>query len=181
MSLIILLKETYHNRPDIWEELAPTKQHNLEQFCQQFQMAGFECWLVGGAVRDLFLKRKIKDMDFATNAKPQEVQKIFKRTIPTGLKHGTVTVLFGKKNDSLKLEVTTYRADGDYSDARHPDSVQFSDSITEDLSRRDFTINALAYDPLKKVLLDAHYGLSDFESQRIRAKGDAIHRFHEDG
>ena len=102
--------------------------------------AGFECYLVGGCVRDLLLGRSVKDLDLTSNAHPEQSRKLFKKTIPTGIEHGTITVrLFGQS-----LELTTYRTEGTYSDGRRPDQVAFGQSLSEDLCRRDFTVNALA-------------------------------------
>lgn len=138
---------------------------------------GFEAFLVGGCVRDLILGKTATDLDITTNAKPKQVQKIFRRTIPTGIQHGTVTVLSGR----IPVEVTTYRSESDYSDGRRPDQVQFSDTIEEDLSRRDFTINALAYNPVDDVLIDLFRGKDDIGSRLIRTIGNPYERFYEDG
>ena len=102
--------------------------------------AGFEAYAVGGCVRDSILGRIPEDWDITTNAEPQEVKRLFRRTIDTGLVHGTITVMHGKEG----YEITTYRLDGTYSDGRHPDSVVFTPELREDLKRRDFTINAMA-------------------------------------
>ena len=158
--------------------IIPQKKQNLiKELCQAFADAGFECFMVGGAVRDLLLNKAVHDLDFATNAHPDQVQKIFRRTIPTGIKHGTITVRIGEQS----FEVTTYRSESVYQDARHPDSIEFSSSLAEDLSRRDFTINALAYDPLKGKLIDGYHGLRDLQNKVIRAIGKAKERFYEDG
>ena len=142
-----------------------------------FADAGFECYMVGGIVRDLLLGRPPGDVDFATNARPDAVQKLFRRTVPTGIKHGTISVLF----DGFQFEVTTYRAEKGYSDARHPDEVRFADTLSQDLERRDFTINALAFDPGQKQLLDMHEGLADLSQGLIRTIGRPRDRFFEDG
>ncbi|HJY87100.1 MAG TPA: hypothetical protein VKE24_09715, partial [Candidatus Acidoferrales bacterium] len=112
--------------------------------------AGFQAYLVGGCVRDLMLGQHPKDYDIATDALPTEVQKLFKKVIPTGIEHGTVTVL----QRGLSIEVTTFRTEGAYIDARRPSSVSFGSDITEDLSRRDFTINAMAFDPIGNRFCD---------------------------
>lgn len=137
---------------------------------------GYESYLVGGSIRDILLKRKVYDFDFATNATPGQVSKIFDRVIPTGIKHGTVTVIYQGK----QFEVTTYRSDGSYSDGRHPDKVSFSSSIDEDLKRRDFTINALAFNPLTKEFIDIYQGVNDLKNGVIKTIGDAKERFKED-
>ena len=107
------------------------------------ESAGYEAYAVGGCVRDSLLGRVPDDWDITTNAKPDEVKKLFRRTIDTGIQHGTVTVMMGKTG----YEVTTYRVDGEYEDGRHPKNVAFTGSLREDLCRRDFTINAMAYRP----------------------------------
>ncbi|MGI6046377.1 MAG: CCA tRNA nucleotidyltransferase [Eggerthellaceae bacterium] len=142
--------------------------------------AGFEAWLVGGFVRDAILGRKLCDVDIATNALWQDVDRIFRekgyRTHETGTKHGTLTVIV----DEFPLEITTYRSDGKYSDGRHPDTVHFAQSIEEDLKRRDFTINALAYHP-QRGLYDPYGGYADIQAHIIRTVGKAEDRFAEDG
>lgn len=135
----------------------------------------YEAFLVGGCVRDILLDTKPKDYDITTNALPDQVISLFSKTIPTGLKHGTVTVLI---NDT-PYEVTTYRIDGDYKDNRRPEDVQFVSSLKDDLSRRDFTINALAYNN-KDGLQDFFNGTEDLSSRLIKAVGDADKRFNED-
>lgn len=142
----------------------------------RFHEAGFECFLVGGAVRDQLLGLKAKDWDLTTNALPKQVMSLFDRVIPTGIKHGTVTVLYG----DYSVEVTTYRIDGKYTDGRRPDRITFSPSIEEDLKRRDFTINSIAYDLIGKRLFDPNRGLSDLDQKTIRAIGVAEERFNED-
>ncbi|MBI9105498.1 MAG: CCA tRNA nucleotidyltransferase [Spirochaetales bacterium] len=149
---------------------------SLIKFSQQFNDAGYACYLVGGAVRNLYAGLPVSDYDFATDARPDDVQRLFKRVIPTGIKHGTVTVLYAGHN----LEVTTFREDGEYTDSRRPDNVQFTPSIFEDLKRRDFTINSMAYDLVTGVLLDPHEGKADLERKLIRAIGVPSERFQED-
>ncbi len=142
-----------------------------------FSAHGYQCYLVGGATRNIVLKRKIIDFDIATDARPEEVSRIFKRVIPTGIKHGTVTVLFQGK----QFEVTTFRSEGEYLDGRRPSTVTFTPSIHEDLKRRDFTINAIAWDLINNRLLDPHNGRMDIKLKTIRAIGDPYERFREDG
>ena len=149
---------------------------SLIKFTRIFKEAGFSCYLVGGAVRNLYAGLKEADYDFATDAKPEEVMKLFRKVIPTGIKHGTVTVLFY----SHRLEVTTFRTDGDYTDGRRPDKVHFTPSVYEDLKRRDFTINSMAYDLVTGELLDPHGGRDDLEGKIIRAIGKPSERFEED-
>jgi tRNA nucleotidyltransferase (CCA-adding enzyme) len=151
--------------------------------CRRLVAAGFEAWLVGGAVRDLLRGAKAKDFDVATSAAPQEVMGVFgkKRTIPTGEKHGTVTVLTDRAGAREHVEVTTYRGEGAYSDGRRPDEVVFVRTIEEDLQRRDFTINAIAFDPLTSKLADPFGGQTDLAARLIRAVGVPLERFREDG
>jgi tRNA nucleotidyltransferase (CCA-adding enzyme) len=136
---------------------------------------GFEAYMVGGCVRDKQLSRPVKDYDIATSAKPEQVQGIFHRTIPTGLQHGTVSVIM----DGCLFEVTTFRTESGYEDYRHPSEVQFIDSLYEDLRRRDFTMNAMALD-IEGRLMDPFDGVSDIENGLLRCVGDAAERFQED-
>ncbi len=137
--------------------------------------AGYEAYAVGGCVRDAILGREPEDWDITTNARPEEVKGLFRRTVDTGIAHGTVTVMLGSDG----FEVTTYRQDGDYSDHRHPDAVVFTASLEEDLKRRDFTINAMAYRP-ETGLVDLFGGQEDLEKRIIRCVGDPRERFDED-
>ncbi|NIT35405.1 MAG: HD domain-containing protein [candidate division Zixibacteria bacterium] len=139
--------------------------------------AGKKAYFVGGGVRDLLAGLKAVDFDVATDARPEEVRGLFRRTAPTGIKHGTVTVLGSRGN----YEVTTFRRDGKYGDARHPDDVTYARTVEEDLSRRDFTFNALAYDPVDDKLIDLFGGVDDFKRGVVRAVGAAVERFSEDG
>ena len=138
---------------------------------------GFEAYIVGGCVRDSLLGVAPKDWDITTSAKPEEIIKCFKRyrTINTGLKHGTVTVVINRK----QLEVTTYRIDGRYTDNRHPDSVLFTEKISHDLKRRDFTVNSLAYN--QQGLIDLFGGAEDIKNKVIKCVGEPNERFNEDG
>ncbi|MCP4137676.1 MAG: CCA tRNA nucleotidyltransferase [bacterium] len=149
----------------------------IHKIAKKFNENGYECYLVGGSVRDLVLGQDIYDYDFATNATPNEVMKLFKKVIPTGIKHGTVTVLI----ESIPFEVTTYRADGKYIDGRRPESVSFSNTLEEDVARRDFTINGLAYDIINEKIVDHVGGLKDLENKIIRTIGNPLDRFSEDG
>jgi len=144
---------------------------------KKFRRAGFECYLIGGSVRDLILGNDIYDYDFATDARPEEIVKLFRKTIPTGIKHGTVSVLV----DEWQFEITTYRSDGRYFDGRHPESVSFSKNLRVDVDRRDFTINGLAYDPESGELIDYVNGVRDIRDKIIRTIGDPVMRFTEDG
>jgi len=149
----------------------------VKRVVKKLQAAGFEAYPVGGAVRDLLLGRKVGDWDITTNARPELVAALFERVIPTGIAHGTVTVLSGRRS----IEVTTFRSDIGYSDGRHPDRVVFLRSLREDLGRRDFTINAMAYDLERKKLVDPHGGRRDLARRLVRAVGDPDRRFSEDG
>ena len=137
--------------------------------------AGFEAYAVGGCVRDSMLGRKPEDWDITTSASPWQVKELFPVTVDTGIKHGTVTVLIGHEG----FEVTTYRIDGEYEDKRHPKEVLFTSDLLEDLKRRDFTINATAYND-KKGLVDAFGGARDLEDKKIQCVGDPVERFTED-
>lgn len=137
--------------------------------------AGFEAYAVGGCVRDSILGREPKDWDITTSAKPLEVKSLFRRTVDTGIQHGTVTVMMGNEG----YEVTTYRIDCEYEDMRHPKEVIFTDLLVEDLKRRDFTINAMAYSD-KTGLVDEFDGLECIENKLIRAVGNAHDRLSED-
>ena len=147
----------------------------VEYIIDRIQAAGHEAYAVGGCVRDSVLEKEPDDWDITTSAKPEEVKKLFDRTIDTGIQHGTVTVMLGKEG----FEVTTYRIDGKYEDSRHPKDVTFTINLKEDLRRRDFTINAMAYNP-KDGLIDLYEGMQDIERGLIRCVGDAKERFTED-
>ena len=139
------------------------------------QENGYDAYAVGGCVRDSLLGRIPADWDITTSARPLEVKNLFKRTIDTGLQHGTVTVMMGKEG----FEVTTYRIDGEYEDSRHPKEVIFTGKLEEDLKRRDFTINAMAYND-REGLVDVFGGAKDLENQIIRCVGNPSERFTED-
>ena len=149
----------------------------LQKMNSLFEAAGFEAYLVGGAVRDEIMGKGAHDWDVATNARPEDVMKIFRRVIPTGIKHGTVTVHFMKK----AIEVTTFRTESDYSDGRHPDKVEYAGHIEEDLSRRDFTMNAMAASLADGHIVDPYGGADDIKARVIRAVGVPHERFMEDG
>ena len=139
------------------------------------QFHGYEAYAVGGCVRDSILARRPEDWDITTSARPEEIKRIFRRTVDTGIEHGTVTVLLGKDS----YEVTTYRVDGTYEDGRHPKEVHFTTSLEEDLRRRDFTINAMAYNDEVR-LVDIFGGMQDLNHHLIRCVGDPGERFSED-
>jgi tRNA nucleotidyltransferase (CCA-adding enzyme) len=145
--------------------------------CQRLRDQGKRGWVVGGCVRDVLLGRPAKDWDVATDARPEEVLTYFRKVIPTGIKHGTVTVLVRGK----PYEVTTLRGEGAYQDGRRPTEVRFLDDITEDLARRDFTMNAIAVDPLEQRVIDPFDGKRDLDARLLRAVGEPAKRFAEDG
>ncbi len=142
---------------------------------EQLEEAGFEAVVVGGAVRDALLDRPVHDVDVATNALPEEVKAVFKRTVDIGIQHGTVLVIV----PAAPVEVTTYRTDGEYTDHRRPEAVHFVRSLKEDLQRRDFTMNAIAM-RRDGSLVDYYGGQQDIEARVIRAVGEAQVRFAED-
>lgn len=146
------------------------------QVLRELSDHGFQGYLVGGGPRDVLLGRVPADWDIATDARPEQVEAIFVKTIPTGKRYGTITVIVGE----AVVEVTTFRGEGPYSDGRRPDWVRFSATVDEDLSRRDFTINAIAYDPLHEVWVDPFNGRRDLSRRVVRAIGDPIQRFRED-
>ena len=148
---------------------------NVKKIIDRLQEEGYEAYAVGGCVRDSYLGLTPNDWDITTNAKPDQIKELFRRTIDIGIEHGTVKVMIG--NDGY--EITTYRIDGEYEDSRHPKQVTFTDELKEDLRRRDFTINAMAYSE-KTGLVDLFGGVDDLESGIIRAVGDPEERFSED-
>ncbi|TVQ39243.1 MAG: HD domain-containing protein [Spirochaetaceae bacterium] len=148
----------------------------LKPIASILHQAGYCCYLVGGAVRDMLCGRRVTDLDLATDATPQTVMKLFRRVIPTGIEHGTVTILFKGR----QYEITTFRSDGDYGDGRHPQRVDFTRSIVEDLGRRDFTVNGMALEVREKRLIDPFDGRGDIRRRLIRAIGDPEQRFSED-
>ena len=160
----------------------------VRSICQTMKNAGFQIYIVGGAIRNLIHNRLYNnneqvdtDFDFATDATPEQVMNLFAKqrvvTIPTGLKHGTVSIVIDHQN----YEITTFRVDSDYADGRHPDKVSFTPSLLEDLKRRDFTINAIAYDIFTEELFDPFNGIDDIRAKTIRAVGNPLTRFLEDG
>ena len=148
----------------------------IRELSDIFTSNGYSLYVVGGAVRDYLLKTENNDWDFCTDALPQQVMKMFRFVIPTGINHGTVTVHF----KGGEYEITTFRTEGSYSDRRHPDSVSFVTDLQEDLSRRDFTVNALAADCKNGIIIDLFDGISDLKKGIIRAIGDPYQRFDED-
>ncbi len=172
-----------HPDPETLRRAVPAP---VTRLVRRLREAGYDAWVVGGSVRDLLAREAgidpelvgdPEDWDVATSARPDEVKALFRRVRDTGVRHGTVTVLI----DDLPIEVTTYRTEFGYSDGRRPDRVEFVRTLEEDLSRRDFTINAIALDPLTGELRDPHGGLADLAARRLRAVGDPAQRFAEDG
>lgn len=155
------------NLPEIFVKAMPVLQ-TLED-------AGFEAYFVGGSVRDVLLHRHVHDVDITTSAYPEEVKELFDKSIDTGIKHGTVTVLYGGES----YEITTFRTESGYQDFRRPDHVTFVQNLDEDLKRRDFTINALAMD-MHGDIVDLFNGIEDLKNHIIRAVGNPEKRFHED-
>jgi len=167
--------------------LAAAVPPNVRTVCTTLAAAGHQAVAVGGAVRDAILGRTPGDWDVATSARPEDVMALFKRTIPTGLQHGTVTIVTGRGEES-HVEVTTFRGEGAYTDARRPDHVTFGVPLVEDLARRDLRVNAMAYDPASDQLIDPYGGRVDIAEKLLRAVGptgnvyeDAVGRFTEDG
>ena len=152
---------------------------NVKFIINTLEDNGYDAFIVGGSVRDQLMKKKVSDYDITTNARPEIVKKLFKKTIDTGIEHGTVTVVINDKNKNQNFEVTTFRIDGEYKDGRHPMSVRFVNELYYDLSRRDFTINAIAYNE-RYGLVDRFGGSKDIKKKIIKAVGNPIDRFNED-
>ncbi len=154
-----------------------TLPNDVTHIAQTLHKNGYKAYIVGGSVRDVLLGNEVYDWDIATDALPEQVSRLFDRVIPTGIDFGTVSILL----NSITYEVTTFRKDGRYVDGRRPENVSYSKNIEEDLSRRDFTVNAIAYDPITKQIIDPFNGREDLEKKIIRAVGDPLERFAEDG
>lgn len=154
---------------------------NIDEKClyilRKLEKSGFEAYIIGGCVRDMIMGRQVNDFDITTNALPEQIIEVFadEKTIPTGIKHGTVTVMY----ENEPFEITTFRIDGEYSDCRRPDSVEFTSSLREDCARRDFTMNAIAMD-CNGNISDFFGGIQDIEKRIIRCVGDPEQRFMED-
>lgn len=161
------------NQLDLVASLPPA----VLALCEKLRAGGKRGWIVGGSVRDLLRGVPVSDYDIATDARPEEVKKLFAKVIPTGIEHGTVTVLM----QGVPYEVTTLRGEGNYTDGRRPDAITFLDDIEDDLARRDFTVNAIALDPASGALIDPWGGQKDLERGVLRAVGDPEARFREDG
>jgi tRNA nucleotidyltransferase/poly(A) polymerase len=152
-----------------------THKQAAVQIVRRLRKAGFEALLAGGCVRDMLLKRRPNDYDVATNARPQDVSRLFRRTLKVGAKFGVVVVLI----DNAQIEVATFRTESDYTDGRHPSKVSFA-TAEQDAARRDFTINAMFYDPVAKKVIDYYGGQTDLKNRIIRTVGDPAERFSED-
>lgn len=148
---------------------------NVKEIINTIEGAGYTAWCVGGCVRDMLMGKSPDDYDIASSAPCEEIQRLFDKTIPTGIKHGTVTVIM----DGTPYEVTRYRVDGEYNDNRHPENVNFTADFSLDLSRRDFTVNAIGYNE-NRGLCDLYCGKEDIEKKIIRAVGNPSERFLED-
>tara|TARA_Y100000589_G_scaffold211616_1_gene199519 strand:- start:13246 stop:14595 length:1350 start_codon:yes stop_codon:yes gene_type:complete len=159
-----------------WKNALPSA---LREVCNRVTTAGGGIWLVGGSVREAMLENPWKDLDLATTMTPDEVEALFPRSIPTGAQYGTITVRIA--DTDIEFEVTTLRSEGSYGDGRRPREVTFGQSLSEDLSRRDFTINAMAIDLARNLLHDPYHGQSDLQNKRLSAVGDAAERLGEDG
>ncbi|MCX5800643.1 MAG: HDIG domain-containing protein [Candidatus Eisenbacteria bacterium] len=159
------------------ERFAAVAPAGLLELLSTLRRGGFKAYIVGGCVRDMLIKRPVTDWDVSTDATPDEVRASFTRTVPTGVAHGTVTVLAGED----AFEVTTFRQDSDYPDARHPEKVSFTRNVEDDVSRRDFTINAIAYEPLNHEVAAPEGGLKDIAARIVRTVGKPLDRFREDG
>jgi tRNA nucleotidyltransferase (CCA-adding enzyme) len=157
--------------------------HEVLAVCRRLREAGYAAFIVGGSIRDLLIERPPGDFDVATSAHPEATLRIFgnRYAIPTGLQHGTVTVLAGEPPLQRHVEVTTFRGEGAYLDGRRPSTVTFGATLDEDLSRRDFTMNAIAYDPASGTIVDPHGGRDDITRKIVRTVGDPVLRFSEDG
>ena len=149
----------------------------IEEVLEKLETAGFEAYIVGGCVRDGIMGKTAHDYDITTSAEPRETERVFSdcRVVETGIKHGTVTVLF----KGMSVEITTFRVDGDYPDGRHPSEVSFSRNLEDDLARRDFTMNAIAYSP-RRGIIDIYGGEADIKARVIRCVGEPEKRFSED-
>ena len=172
---------------EVRRQLAAAVPDNVRSVCATLTAAGHQAVTVGGAVRDALLGRTPGDWDVATSAHPDQVIALFKRTVPTGIAHGTVTIVTGR-GESSHVEVTTFRGEGAYTDSRRPDHVTFGVPLLDDLARRDLRVNAMAYDPATDELIDPYQGRVDIAEQKLRAVGptgdvyqDAVARFTEDG
>lgn len=168
------------HRPTV-DQLTPALRRTAMSIAATLRGAGFEAWLVGGSVRDLALGKTPIEIDMATDALPDSVESLFDHTTPVGKAFGTMVVHVARGDESIDVELTTFRSDGAYLDGRRPETVTYGSSVEEDARRRDFTCNALYLDPLGGDFQDPEQGLSDLEAHRLRAIGNPTDRFREDG
>ena len=166
-----------HGEPRVDSVALERVPKDVFALCERLRSQGKRAWIVGGCVRDMLRGRESNDWDVCTDARPQELMKIFPRAIPTGIEHGTVTIVSNK----VHYEVTTLRGESAYTDGRRPDAVHFVDDITADLARRDLTVNAIAVDPADGKVIDPFGGRADLAARVLRAVGNPVERFSEDG
>lgn len=165
------------NPKDVILKIPEVYKKDLDFISKQIKESGHESFIIGGAVRDLLRGQEPYEYDITTSMHPEEVKKKFKRVIETGIQHGTVTVMLGEN----AYEITTYRKDVDYTDGRRPDRIEFGTSLSEDMKRRDFTMNAIALDILSEKIIDENNGFQDIENKIIRTIDNPLERFGEDG
>jgi len=158
-------------------QIPENDKKDLEFISRKIKESGHESYLIGGSVRDLILGKKPHEYDLTTSLHPENIKKLFKRVIETGIQHGTVTVMLADN----AYEITTFRKDIDYTDGRRPDKIEFGASLSEDMKRRDFTMNAIALDILSGKLIDENNGIADIQDKLIRTIGNPLERFGEDG
>lgn len=165
------------NAEQLLKQIPDNYKKDLEFISNKIKESGHESFIIGGSVRDLILGKNPYEYDIATSAHPEEIKKKFKRVIETGIQHGTVTVMLGDN----AYEVTTYRKDIDYTDGRRPNKIEFGATLSEDMKRRDFTMNAIGLDILSEKLVDENNGIEDIKNKIIRTIGNPLERFGEDG
>lgn len=165
------------NATQLINQIPENDKKDLEFISSKIKESGYESYLIGGSVRDLILGKKPHEYDLTTSSHPEHVKKLFKRVIETGIQHGTVTVMLADN----AYEITTFRKDIDYTDGRRPDKIEFGASLSEDMKRRDFTMNAIALDILSGKMIDENNGIADIQNKLIRTIGNPLERFGEDG
>nr|MBP9888167.1 hypothetical protein [Leptospiraceae bacterium] len=165
------------NATQLINQIPENDKKDLEFISSKIKESGHESYLIGGSVRDLILGKKPHEYDLTTSSHPEHVKKLFKRVIETGIQHGTVTVMLADN----AYEITTFRKDIDYTDGRRPDKIEFGASLSEDMKRRDFTMNAIALNILSGKMIDENNGIADIQNKLIRTIGNPLERFGEDG
>ena len=165
------------NATQLINQIPENDKKDLEFISSKIKESGYESYLIGGSVRDLILGKKPHEYDLTTSSHPEHVKKLFKRVIETGIQHGTVTVMLADN----AYEITTFRKDIDYTDGRRPDKIEFGASLSEDMKRRDFTMNAIALNILSGKMIDENNGIADIQNKLIRTIGNPLERFGEDG